>query len=83
MLNSVRYLEHIWWDQASALKQANLLPSHVAYPTPEGNTNSKWLRLPVSGAESAEMLVDESKGTSNAMLWGGWGVVDEGGNGGV
>ncbi|KAJ2916460.1 hypothetical protein MD484_g3950, partial [Candolleomyces efflorescens] len=70
------YNEHIWWDQASALKQANLLPSHVAYPTPEGNTNSKWLRLPVSGAESAEMLVDESKGTSNAMLGGGWGVVD-------
>lgn len=75
MLTSVRhYLEHIWWDQASALKQANLLPSHVAYPTPEGNT--KWLRLPVSGAESAEMLVDESKGTSNTMLGKGWGVVD-------
>ncbi|KAF5333576.1 hypothetical protein D9611_002291 [Ephemerocybe angulata] len=67
------YNEHIWWDQATVLKQAGILPTYVPYPTPEGNVHS--LRLPVAGAESAEMLVDESKGKSNAMLGEGWGVV--------
>ncbi|KAG6850161.1 hypothetical protein H0H93_000288 [Arthromyces matolae] len=67
------YNEHIWWDQATALRQAGILPTHLAYPTPEG---TKSLRLPVAGAESAAMLVDEAKGKSNVMFGNEWGLQD-------
>ncbi|KAJ3809407.1 NTF2-like protein [Lentinula aff. lateritia] len=65
------YHEHIWWDQATALFQAGILASHIPYPTPEGQ---KMLRLPVSGAESARMLINEMDGNSNAMLGSDWGI---------
>ena len=67
------HLEHIWWDQATALRQAGILPTHLPYPAPEGN---KRLRLPVAGAESAVMLVDEANGKSNIMLGDDWGLQD-------
>lgn len=63
--------EHIWWDQATALLQAGALPTHLPYPGPEGN---QILRLPVAGAESAYMLLDEANSTSNEMFGTEWGV---------
>ena len=62
-------LEHIWWDQASALLQAGVLPSHLPY----GSEGQK-LRLPVAGSEGARLLVDETDGKSNAMFGADWGV---------
>jgi len=67
------YHEHIWWDQATALVQVGVLPSHLPYSHPDGN---KVLRLPVAGAESARLLADETDGTSNEMLGADWGVSD-------
>ncbi|KAJ3790660.1 hypothetical protein GGU10DRAFT_391918 [Lentinula aff. detonsa] len=67
------YHEHIWWDQATTLSQAGILPSQVPYPTPEG---PKKLRLPVSGVESARMLINEMDGKSNEMLKSSWGIQD-------
>ncbi|KAK1227944.1 hypothetical protein PQX77_009046 [Marasmius sp. AFHP31] len=63
------YHEHIWWDHASALLQAGVIPSHV----PHGD---KKLRLPVAGVEGARLLVDETDGTSNEMIGTGWGTQD-------
>ncbi|KAF9481987.1 NTF2-like protein [Pholiota conissans] len=65
------YNEHIWWDQATALKQAGILPSHLPFSDPKTGATSS-LRLPVVGVEGAEMLIDESKGKSNEMLDPGW-----------
>jgi carboxymethylenebutenolidase len=59
--------EHIWWDQAGALLQAGILPTHV--PHEKG-----VLRLPVSGVEAAQLLINENDGATNAMLGEGWGV---------
>ncbi|KAG6833617.1 hypothetical protein H0H87_004244 [Tephrocybe sp. NHM501043] len=67
------YNEHIWWDQATALRQADILPTHLPYPALEGK---KSLRLPVTGAESAAMLADEASGMSNAMFGNDWGLQD-------
>ncbi|KAF8665700.1 hypothetical protein AX16_000152 [Volvariella volvacea WC 439] len=61
------YNEHIWWDQASALLQAGILPTHVPHPSGQG-----MLRLPVAGVEAADMLLDETNGTSNEMLDSKW-----------
>lgn len=71
IFNYSRWAEHIWWDQGTALLQAGVLPTHVPYPTPDGN---RTLRLPVAGSESARMLVDETDGTSNEMFGGEWGL---------
>lgn len=65
------YNEHIWWDQATVLRQAGILPTHLPYPTPEGNRS---LRLPVAGPECAAMLADEANGTSNSMFGNDWGL---------
>ncbi|KAF9468839.1 carboxymethylenebutenolidase [Collybia nuda] len=65
------YNEHIWWDQATALRQAGVLPTHLPYPNSE---SSRMLRLPVAGVESANMLVDEANGISNEMFSSEWGV---------
>ncbi|KAE9400873.1 NTF2-like protein [Gymnopus androsaceus JB14] len=60
------YHEHIWWDQATALLQAGILPSY----------GQKRLRLPVAGAESARLLMNEMDGKSNEMFGSDWGVQD-------
>ncbi|KAG6889043.1 hypothetical protein C0995_004326 [Termitomyces sp. Mi166 len=67
------YNEHIWWDQATALRQAHILPTHLPFSTPEGE---KRLRLPIAGAESAAMLADEANGKSNIMFGNDWGLQD-------
>ncbi|KAF8639983.1 hypothetical protein AX17_001229 [Amanita inopinata Kibby_2008] len=67
------YHEHIWWDQATALRQAGVLPTHLPYATPEG---IKLLRIPVAGVHVAEKLIDETKVESNAMLSDEWGIKE-------
>jgi len=64
------YHEHIWWDQATVLRQAGLLPTLFEFSTPEG---SLMIHLPVTGAESAAKLIDETSVESNGMLDTGWG----------
>ncbi|KDR83485.1 hypothetical protein GALMADRAFT_235649 [Galerina marginata CBS 339.88] len=70
------YNEHIWWDQATALSQAGVLPSHLPFTDPQAAEGARpsLLRLPVAGVESALMLIDESKGKSNEMFGPGWGI---------
>ncbi|GJJ12988.1 hypothetical protein Clacol_007235 [Clathrus columnatus] len=63
------YHEHIWWDQAGALKQVGILPSHLPHPLTGEST-----RLPITGIEAARLLVDETDGESNEMLEESWGV---------
>lgn len=63
--------EHIWWDQATALMQAGIIPSHVPWPLNDGK---QVLRLPVAGVECARLLEDETSGKSNEMF--NWGVKD-------
>ncbi|KXN86302.1 hypothetical protein AN958_10164 [Leucoagaricus sp. SymC.cos] len=66
------YNEHIWWDQATALSQAGVLPTHVPYSGSDGLSGT--LRLPVAGVECAHMLMDEANGESNEMMGEEWGV---------
>lgn len=64
--------EHIWWDQATALRQAGLLAEFVDWPgdpSPEGKKQK--LRLPVAGVECARLLADEMDGESNVMFESG------------
>ncbi|KAF8514973.1 hypothetical protein JB92DRAFT_2811096 [Gautieria morchelliformis] len=63
--------EHIWWDQAGALKQVGVIPTHTPYPLPDGKQR---LCLPIAGAETARLLADETDGRSNEMLGEDWGV---------
>jgi len=57
--------EHIWWDQATALRQAGILPVHISHSTSQG---PRMIRLPVVGAEAAAKLVNETSVASNAMF---------------
>jgi len=68
--------EHIWWDQATVLRQAGILPSFLPFPDPNADAGgtSALLRLPVAGVECTHILLDESKGKSNEMLSPEWGV---------
>jgi len=70
------YNEHIWWDQATVLRQAGILPSFLPFPDLNADAGgaSALLRLPVAGAECAHMLLDESKGRSNEMFSSEWGI---------
>ncbi|XP_006463976.1 hypothetical protein AGABI2DRAFT_194603 [Agaricus bisporus var. bisporus H97] len=65
------YNEHIWWDQATTLRQAGLLPDSIPF---NDGSNLTSLRLPVAGVECAEMLSDEQNGKSNEMMGSAWGV---------
>lgn len=56
------YHEHIWWDQATVLRQIGVLPTHLPGPT------GGMLKLPVAGDECARLLVDERDGQSNQMI---------------
>ncbi|KAF8165100.1 hypothetical protein B0H34DRAFT_687780 [Crassisporium funariophilum] len=73
------YNEHIWWDQATALKQAGILPTHLPFSGPQAAAGAAptRLRLPVAGVECAHMLINESKGKSNEMLGADWGIDKE------
>ncbi|KAJ7581138.1 NTF2-like protein [Mycena floridula] len=65
------YHEHIWWDQATVLLQAGLIPSHVPFPLEGGQ---QTLRLPAAGVETARLLADETDGKSNEMFGSDWGI---------
>lgn len=69
------YNEHIWWDQATALLQTGCLPTHVPYSAPDGT--KEILRLPVTGIQSAHMLLDEANGKSNEMMGRDWGIITD------
>ncbi|KAK2785242.1 hypothetical protein FQN52_008581 [Onygenales sp. PD_12] len=68
------YHEHIWWDQASLLRQVGLLPEYLPfpYPLPDGTVpgvGRKFeYRVPVAGKEEADKLVDETSVESNEMI---------------
>ncbi|KAJ4319416.1 hypothetical protein N0V94_003920 [Neodidymelliopsis sp. IMI 364377] len=74
--------EHISWDQATALKQLDLLPEYVPFPYQiDGREASQGKRfevkLPVVGKEGAAKLVDEGCGESNLLMEGKWREVDD------
>ncbi|KAF5393980.1 hypothetical protein D9757_000337 [Collybiopsis confluens] len=64
------YHEHIWWDQASALLQAGILPLDrmTQYMSLDGEMG--YLEMPIAGNESAQMVLNPSqmKGWSNMMI---------------
>ncbi|PPR02471.1 hypothetical protein CVT24_002020 [Panaeolus cyanescens] len=69
--------EHIWWDQATVLRQAGILPDMLPFTDPKHpREGPKMLRIPVAGIESALMLQDEMSGRSNDMFGPGWGIQD-------
>jgi len=57
-------IEHIWWDQATVLRQAGILPTHLPNPQIAGEN----ICLPVAGVEVAHKLLDPSAVPSNEML---------------
>lgn len=65
------YHEHIAWDQASVLKQLNLLPDYLPFPYPlpngEGGKNVEY-RLPVAGNEVTAKMRDRNSVPSNEMF---------------
>ena len=69
-------LEHIWWDQATVLRQAGILPSHLPFSGPNAvsDVSPPLLRLPVAGAETASKLVNETEERSNIMFGPEWGI---------
>jgi carboxymethylenebutenolidase len=71
------YHEHIWWDQAGALRQAGVLGTYVPYYPADGTSPRGELRLPIAGAEAGRLLVDERDGEMNLMLGDEWGVQNE------
>ncbi|KAJ7781662.1 NTF2-like protein [Mycena metata] len=64
------YHEHIWWDQGTALMQAGIIPTHIPL-------DGKTLRLPIAGAESATILIDERSVPQNEMLGPVYGIVKD------
>ncbi|KAH8814788.1 hypothetical protein DL96DRAFT_1698614 [Flagelloscypha sp. PMI_526] len=60
------YNEHIWWDQGTVLKQIGVLPSHLPFKDQLGHETT--IRLPVAGAESGQLLLNETSGLTNEMI---------------
>ncbi|KAF2013332.1 dienelactone hydrolase-like protein [Aaosphaeria arxii CBS 175.79] len=65
--------EHISWDQATALRQAGLLPEWTDFPYQidgkEPGAGKKFeVRLPVFGEETSRKLVDEGSVESNTLI---------------
>jgi carboxymethylenebutenolidase len=74
--------EHISWDQATALKQLDLLPEFVPFRgvidgREAGEGKRFEVRLPVVGKEGAAKLVDEGCGESNTLMGKSWREVDD------
>jgi len=72
ILNSL-YHEHISWDQATALRQAGLLPEYLPFPYPiNGRAPAPGKRfeykVPTAGVETSMKLMDESAVESNEMF---------------
>ncbi|KAL4994680.1 hypothetical protein BDV10DRAFT_176333 [Aspergillus recurvatus] len=67
------YNEHLIWDQASVLRQLEILPEYLPYPYPLSGKESAGrieVRVPVAGAESAEKVRDKNAVGSNGLLEG-------------
>lgn len=78
--------EHISWDQATALRQAGLLPEYLTFPYPiDGNEPAKGkrfeYRVPTAGVETVQKLVEEGSVESNGLIEAnggkGWREVDD------
>lgn len=74
--------EHIHWDQATAMRQAGLLPEWVKFPYAiEGKEadagKSYEVRAPTTGVETARKLVDEGSLESNKLMEAKWRQVDD------
>ncbi|KAF2035993.1 NTF2-like protein [Setomelanomma holmii] len=74
--------EHISWDQATVLKQLDLLPEYVRFKGEiEGKSAGQGKRfevkLPVVGAEGSRKLVDEGCEESNVLMGKSWRVVGD------
>lgn len=59
------YHEHITWDQATALRQAGLLPEYLPFA---GADSSQEVRLPVAGVEAVEKMRNKNAVPSNVMF---------------
>ena len=68
------YHEHIAWDQATLLRQLDLLPEYLPFPyaLPDGKKPGAGKRfeykVPAAGVETAKKLEDEHSVESNAMF---------------
>lgn len=68
------YHEHIAWDQATVLKQLDLLPEYLPfpYPLPHNKLPASGKRfeykLPVANVSCAEKMRDKNKVVSNEMF---------------
>jgi carboxymethylenebutenolidase len=68
------YHEHITWDQASVLKQLDLLPEYLPYPHPLPDGKLAALgkrfeyRVPATGVDTALKMLDKNAVASNAMF---------------
>jgi carboxymethylenebutenolidase len=68
------YHEHITWDQASVLKQLDLLPEYLPYPhpLPDGKLVAPGKRLefkvPATGVDTALKMLNKNAVESNAMF---------------
>lgn len=74
--------EHIHWDQATAMRQADLLPTWVKFPYPiDGKDADKGkvyeVMAPTTGVETARKLVDEGAVESNRLMKARWREVDD------
>jgi len=58
-----------------SFKQDACPPTHVSYSAPDGT--KEILRLPVTGIQSAHMLLDEANGKSNEMMGHDWGIITD------
>lgn len=69
------YHEHIAWEQATVLRQLEILPDHLSYRSSAasqipGEQVEKQLRLPVAGVDCAVKMADKNSIPSNGMI--GW-----------
>jgi carboxymethylenebutenolidase len=68
------YHEHIAWDQATILRQLDLMPEYLPFPydLPDGRKPAPGkrfeYRVPVAGVETALKLKDERSVESNGMF---------------
>ncbi|CEN59628.1 hypothetical protein ASPCAL02073 [Aspergillus calidoustus] len=66
------YHEHITWDQATVLRQLEILPNYLPFPYPTPSIAGEGARLecrvPVAGAEAAQKATNKNSVESNQMF---------------
>ncbi|RDW91815.1 carboxymethylenebutenolidase [Coleophoma crateriformis] len=67
------YHEHISWDQGTVLCQLGLMPEYLPYPYPLSNetgvvAGKLEFKVPATGIETVEKMMDKNSVPSNAML---------------